>query len=107
MGQPLIFTVSATADRSGRCDLPRCSSSSAAVCGLSPSRPTLSKLCVDFLTLCDEVFDAGDLSVDIQGNHLLSSAVKRLNMPPMRCHGSAARWSSVVAFRSGSTGGEV
>lgn len=65
------------------------------------------KLSVDLLAFCDKVFHAGYLGVDVQNNHLPSSVVKRLNVPPMRCHGSEARWSSVVAVKSGSTGATV
>jgi hypothetical protein len=42
--------------------------------------------------------------VDIQCNHLLSSAVMRLKVPPSRCHGSVVRCGRVTAFRRGSTG---
>jgi hypothetical protein len=47
------------------------------------------------------------LRINIQHHHLLSFTVMRLNVPVQRCHGSVARWSSVVAFRSGSTGAMV
>jgi hypothetical protein len=56
------------------------------------------KLGVDLLAFCDEVFDARDVRIDVQENHLLSSAVKRLKVPPIRCQGSIARWGSVAAF---------
>jgi hypothetical protein len=47
------------------------------------------------------------MRVDIQSNDLLSSAVLRLNVPPMRCHGSVTSCGRAAAFKRGSTGAMV
>jgi hypothetical protein len=65
------------------------------------------QLGVNCLAFGDEVFNVRDLGIDIQFNHLLSSAVMRLKVPVVRCHGSVASCGSVPAFKSGSIGAMV
>jgi hypothetical protein len=70
-GPALIFTPPAASDRCGRYGPLRCSASSAAASALYRG-----KLGVNFFASRDEFFDPRDLCIDVQENHLPSSAVK-------------------------------